>query len=133
MASIQGISPVNIAISGMRAESRRMKVISTNIANSATTQGPDGKPYRRQTVQLSTDPDGGVKIRGVASDLATPLKRVYEPGNPDAAADGYVEMPNVDLPVEMISLSEASRSYRANVAVMKRYLEMVDLTMELLK
>ncbi len=133
MASIQGTSPINIAISGLRAENRRMKVISTNIANSSTTRGADGKPYRRQMVQLSTDPDGGVMIQGVASDLSTPLQKIYEPGNPDAAADGYVEMPNVQLPVEMISLSEASRSYKANVAVMKRYLEMVDLTVELLK
>jgi len=133
MPSIQGMSPLDIAISGLQAGSRRMKVISANIANSETTRGPDGKAYRRQMVQLSTDPAGGVKIRGVASDLTTPLKKVYEPGNPDAAADGYVEMPNVELPVEMISLTEASRSYQANVAVMKRYLEMVDLTLELLK
>ena len=133
MASIQGTSPINIAISGLRAENRRMKVISTNIANSATTRGPDGKPYRRQMVQLATDPDGGVTVHGIAADLSTPLQKVYEPGNPDAAEDGYVEMPNVQLPVEMISLTEASRSYQANVAVMKRYLEMVDLTVELLK
>ncbi len=133
MPSIQGTSPINIAISGLQAESRRMKVISTNIANSATTRGLDGKPYRRQMVRLSTDPAGGVKIRDVTRDLATPLQKVYEPGNPDAAEDGYVEMPNVQLPVEMISLIGASRSYQANVAVMKRYLEMVDLTLELLK
>lgn len=133
MASIQGTSPINIAISGLQAENRRMKVISANIANSSTTRGPDGKPYRRQMVQLSSDPDGGVKISGVTRDLTTPLERIYEPGNPDAAEDGYVEMPNVQLPIEMINLTEASRSYQANVAVMKRYLEMVDLTVELLK
>lgn len=133
MASIQKTSPIDIAISGLQAESRRMKVISANIANSATTRGPDGKPYRRQMVQLSTDPDGGVKVSGVTRDLTTPLQKIYEPGNPDAAEDGYVEMPNVQLPVEMINLTEASRSYQANVAVMKRYLEMVDLTVELLK
>jgi len=126
------MSPLDIAISGLQAGSRRMKVISANIANSETTRGPDGKPYRRQMVQLSTDPAGGVKIRGVASDLATPFKKIYDPGNPDAV-NGYVEMPNVELPVEMISLTEASRSYQANVAVIKRYLEMVDLTLELLK
>jgi len=110
-----------------------MKVISANIANSSTTRGPDGKPYRRQMLQLSTDPGGGVKVRGVTRDLATPLKKIYEPGNPDASADGYVEMPNVELPTEMIGLIQASRSYQANVAVMKRYLEMVNLTLELLK
>jgi flagellar basal-body rod protein FlgC len=133
MPSIQKTSPINIAITGLLAESRRMKVISNNIANASTTNGPGGKPYRRQVVQLSTNPSGGVSVRGVADDNVTPLKKVYEPGNPDASEDGYVDMPNVELPVEMIALTESSRSYQANAAVMKRYLEMVDLTTELLK
>ncbi len=133
MPSIQRTSPISIAITGLTAESRRMKVISNNIANASTTNGPGGAPYRRQMVQLSTDPLGGVSVRGVASDTVTPLKKVYEPGSPDAAEDGYVDMPNVEVPVEMIALTESSRSYQANAAVMKRYLEMVDLTTELLK
>ena len=133
MPSIHRTSPINIAITGLRAESRRMKVISSNIANASSTGGPDGKPYRRQVVQLSTDPSGGVRVRGVTSDNVTPLKKIYEPGSPDAAEDGYVDMPNVEVPVEMIALTESSRSYQANAAVMKRYLEMVDLTTELLK
>lgn len=133
MPSIQKTSPINIAITGLAAESRRMKVISANIANASTTHGPGGTPYRRQVVQLSTDPSGGVSIRGVTGDTVTPMKKIYEPGNPDAAEDGYIDMPNVELPIEMMNLTESSRSYQANAAVMKRYLEMVDLTMELLK
>ena len=133
MPSIQKTSPINIAITGLLAESRRMKVISNNIANTLTTHGPDGAPYRRQVVRLSTDPSGGVSVSGVTSDNVTPLKKIYEPGNPDASEDGYVDMPNVEVPVEMIALIESSRSYQANAAVMKRYLEMVDLTTELLK
>jgi len=133
MPSIQKTSPINIAITGLAAESRRMKVISTNIANASTTHGPGGTPYRRQVVQLSTDPSGGVSVCGVTGDTVTPMKKIYEPGSPDAAEDGYVDMPNVELPIEMMNLTESSRSYQANAAVMKRYLEMVDLTMELLK
>jgi flagellar basal-body rod protein FlgC len=133
MPSIQKTSPINIAITGLAAESRRMKVISSNIANASTTGGPGGAPYRRQVVQLSTDPSGGVSVRGVTADTVTPLRKVYEPANPDAAEDGYVDMPNVELPVEMMYLTESSRSYQANAAVMKRYLEMVELTTELLK
>ena len=79
MPSIQKTSPINIAITGLLAESRRMKVISNNIANASTTNGPGGKPYRRQVVQLSTDPSGGVSVRGVAADNVTPLKKIYEP------------------------------------------------------
>ncbi len=133
MPSIHRTSPINIAITGLAAESRRMKVIAGNIANASTTNGPGGAPYRRQIVQLSTDPSGGVSVRGVTSDNVTPLKKIYEPGSPDASEDGYVDMPNVEVPVEMIALTESSRSYQANAAVMKRYMEMVDLTTELLK
>jgi len=133
MASIQRTSPMDIAVSGMRAQSRRMRVISTNIANVSTSKGPDGEAYRRKLVELASDPTGQVRIEQIATDTATPFRRVFEPSNPDAAEDGYVEMPNVDLPVELINLTEASRSYQANAAVMKRYIEMVDLTTELLK
>jgi len=124
---------MDIAVTGMQAQSRRMKVISANIANVSTSKGLDGEAYRRQLVELMSDPDGGVKVGRVTVDNVTPLREISAPGHPDADADGMVEMPNVDLPIELIHLSEASRSYRANAAVMKRYMEMVDLTTELLK
>lgn len=133
MASIQKTSPMDIAVTGMRAQSRRMKVISTNIANVSTSRGPNGEAYRRQMIELASDAGGGVRVGKVSTDMVTPLRRVFEPANPDADEQGYVSMPNVDLPIELISLSEASRSYQANAAVMKRYMEMVDLTTELLK
>ena len=66
-------------------------------------------------------------------DLKTDFKSVYEPGHPDANDEGYVLMPNVDLPMEMVSIVAASRAYQANAAVLKRYQEMVDVATELLR
>ncbi|HUT61433.1 MAG TPA: flagellar basal body rod protein FlgC [Phycisphaerae bacterium] len=128
-------SPIDVAVSGLRAEALRMRVISNNIANAQTARTDSGEPYRRKTVMLSADQDalGGVSIDSIAPDMATAFKRVYEPGNPDASADGYVTMPNIDLPVEMIHLVTASRSYQANAAVLKRYQEMVNVAIELLR
>ena len=128
-------SPVDIAVSGLRAESLRMKVISNNIANSNTTRTASGKPFCRQDVLLQTGENvlSGVDISEVIDDVSTDFQKVYKPGHPDAAEDGFVSMPNVQLPVEMMSLVAASRAYQANAAVLKRYQEMVGLTVELLK
>jgi flagellar basal-body rod protein FlgC len=127
-------SPVDIAITGMRAESQRMSVISNNIANSSTTRTSDGQPYRRKEVRLSTTGDAidGVDILDVYDDTS-PFKQVFDTGNPDADADGYVNMPNVELPKEMMSMVLASRAYQANAAVLKRHGDMIEVTMELLK
>jgi len=134
--SVNGVpNAVDIAVSGLRAESARMNVIAGNIANSRTTRTPSGQPYRRRQVVLSTDDDGlgGVTVDSVASDMMTDFKRVHQPGHPDADKNGYVLMPNVDLPVEMINMVAASRAYQANAAVLKRHQEIVDAAIELLK
>ena len=125
----------DIAISGLRAEWTRMNVIANNIANSNTSRTASGKPYRRQEVVLSTDGDilGGVTVEKVVSDMLTDFKRDYRPGHPEADENGYVLMPNVDLPVEMINLVTATRAYQANTAVLKRYQEIVNTAIELLK
>jgi len=65
--------------------------------------------------------------------MKTAFKRVLEPGHPEADADGYVAMPNVELPMEMMHMAAASRAYQANAAVLKRYQEMIDITLELLR
>ena len=129
-------SAVDIAISGLRAEATRMNVIAGNIANSKTTRTPSGQPYRRQEVVLSTGGDAfsGPEIQSISSDMTTAFKEVHMPGHPDAdEKTGIVMMPNVDLPVEMISLVAASRAYQANAAVMKRHQEIVDAAIALLK
>jgi len=125
-------SPVDVAVSGLKAESLRMNVVANNIANSNTTRTADGGPFRRQTVALSAAPGalGGVTIQAVQADTSTELKKVLDPGDPDADKDGFVLMPNVDLPQEMMSLVMASRAYQANAAVLKKYQEMVDVALD---
>ena len=133
--SVKGVStPVDIAASGLRAESLRMKAIANNIANATSSRTPTGKPYRRQQVVLSSEGDlSGVGEPTVVADLSSDFKRLLLPGHPDADREGFVLMPNVNLPMEMMSLVTASRAYQANAAVLKRYQEMVDVTLELLR
>ena len=127
-------SSVDIAVSGLRAESMRMNVISANIANSQTASAGNGQPYRRKELVFSTlvDQIAGVQIDGVHDD-PTAFKVVYDPGNPNAGPNGYVQMPNVDVPVEMMHMVAASRAYQANAAVLKRYQDNVEVTLELLR
>jgi len=128
-------SMIDIAVSGLRAQSLRMNVLASNIANANTSRTASGEPYRRQTVIMSSQPGDieGVTTADVVADMSTDFKRLYEPGNPDADSKGYVMMPNVDLPVEMMNMVTASRAYQANAAILKRYQEMVNLTIELLR
>ena len=127
-------SPVDLAVSGMRAESMRMNVTANNIANANTSRGPDGLPYRRQRVSVSAQKGiGGVNIAGVKADFTTDFKRVLDAGNPDADDNGFVAMPNIDLPVEMMQMVVASRGYQANAAVLKRYQDMVDVALEVIR
>lgn len=127
-------TPIDIAVSGLRAEAMKMNVIANNIANASTTRTASGQPYRRQEVVLSTGNGlNGVTIKKVMDDTKSDFSRVFEPGNPDAAEDGYVSMPNVQLPVELMNMVVANRSYQANAAVLKRYMEAADVTMELLR
>jgi flagellar basal-body rod protein FlgC len=127
-------SPVDIAVSGLRAEAVRMKVVAANIANASTTRTANGQPYRRQEVVLATRTGYfGVATPQVLPDMVSPFKRVCQPGHPDADKDGFVMMPNVDLPVEMMSMITASRAYQANATVLRRYQENGDATLELLR
>jgi flagellar basal-body rod protein FlgC len=126
---------VDIAVSGLRAQAKRMNVISNNIANASTTRTDSGQPYRRQDVVLLSGGGeiGGVRIGTVAADTTSDFKRVRMPGHPDADEEGWVMMPNVSLPREMMDLIVASRAYQANAAVLKRYQDAVNVTLELLR
>jgi len=133
--SIDRIAPmVDIAASGLRAQSLRLNLIAGNIANAQTTRTVTGQPYRRKDVVLQTTADalGGVTILNVERDSSA-FRQVLMPGHPEADKDGFVKMPNVDLPVELTNLATASRAYQANVAVLKRYQDMVEVTVELLR
>lgn len=127
-------SPVDIALSGLRAQGRQMEVISSNVANAQTTNAGKGEPYRRLEAKFKAEKDdvAGVELERIAKDMSD-FVRVLEPGNPDADVNGYVTMPNVNLPIEMMNLTIATRAYQANAAVLKRYQQMVDTTLELLR
>ncbi|MBN1973731.1 MAG: flagellar basal body rod protein FlgC [Sedimentisphaerales bacterium] len=133
MATINNINPMDIAISGLKAQNKQLEVISSNIANARTTDTGNGEPYRRLQAAFKAQEDiGGVELDDVTPDMSDFLK-ILDPGNPAADENGYVSMPNVNLPVEMINLSIAAKVYQANTAVMKRYQQMVDTTLELLR
>jgi flagellar basal-body rod protein FlgC len=133
----------NISASGMTAERLRMEVIANNVANALSTRTPAGGPYRRQDVlfeaimkdQMDKGPGsafGGVRVVGVQDDPSE-LPRIHNPGHPDADADGYVTMPNVSLPIEMVNLMTASRAYEANLKVLQTLRQQLEQTLALLK
>ncbi|QLA68115.1 flagellar basal body rod protein FlgC [Enterobacter pasteurii] len=112
----------DISGSAMAAQSKRLNVSASNMANADSVAGPDGKPYRAKQVVFKVDNAIGQDIGGVeASEVIesdAPDRLNYEPGNPLADSKGYVHMPNVDVVGEMVNTISASRSYQANVEVM---------------
>lgn len=121
---------IDAAASGMTAERLRMDVISNNIANVNTTRTAEGGAYRRQMVVFEPRTEGdssfarifsqqmsggnGVRVVGIIKDEA-PSRRVYDPAHPDADAQGYLEMPNINIVAEMVDMITATRAYEANV------------------
>lgn len=112
----------DVAGSAMAAQSQRMNVTASNLANAESVAGPDGQPYRAKQVMFEVAASGqqdigGVKVSGVVEDSAPP-RMVYDPRSPHANAQGYVSMPNVNVVEEMTNMISASRSYQANVEVL---------------
>ncbi|MGM3174052.1 flagellar basal body rod protein FlgC [Dickeya lacustris] len=112
----------DISGSALSAQSQRLNVSASNLANADSVTGPDGQPYRAKQVVFEVDAapgqaTGGVKVAKVVDD-PSPEKLVFQPGNPLADAKGYVRMPNVDPVNEMVNTISASRSYQANVEVL---------------
>jgi flagellar basal-body rod protein FlgC len=133
MGALSGVfAPFAISASALTAERLRMDVISNNIANANTTRTIEGGPYVRQRVVFAPrfdatpafapllptmTPDGlpvGVRVTSIQRDPAPP-KMVYDPGHPDANAEGYVAMPNVNVVNEMVDMISATRAYDANI------------------
>lgn len=109
---------LDTSASGLTAERLRMDVVSDNLANAQTTRTPGGGPFRREMVQfmavpLSVDGSGGVVVSGIVQDQS-PFPLQYDPGSPDANAQGYVQLPNVNVTAEMVDMLAASRAYEAN-------------------
>jgi flagellar basal-body rod protein FlgC len=147
---------LDISASALSAERLRMDVTAENLANAQSTRTAGGGPYRRKEVVLEATgdggfagalasaragggsagsgggPDGGVRVSGIVEDQ-TPNRLVYDPSHPDANAQGYVSMPNVNPVTEMVDLISASRSYEANVTAMQTTKQMFSKTLDLLR
>jgi len=127
---------LDTSASALTAQRLRMDTISQNIANANTTRTENGTPYRRKEVlfeeknsnapfsQYLKDAEGGadsagngVRVSQIVEDTS-PLKQVYDPGNPDADQNGYVQMPNVDIVTEMVNMISATRAYEANITAL---------------
>ncbi|MBA4180991.1 MAG: flagellar basal body rod protein FlgC [Anaerolinea sp.] len=126
--------------SGLTAQRIRMDTVSANVANIDSTSTPEGGPYKRHVVRLAAA-DGsmpfasvvqkftgqastGVVLTSTAIDETTPGRQEYNPAHPDADADGFVALPNVDLVQEMTDLTSANRSYQANATVLNAVKQM---------
>ena len=143
------LSGMDISGSALTAQRLRMDIIDENIANVETTRTEDGGPYRRKRVimeprnpdfaetlqqRISGDPKasvtGGVRVTGIVEDQSD-FKLKYDPTHPDADENGYVQMPNVDLTLEMVDMISAYRSYQANVTAFNAYKDMAVRALEI--
>lgn len=138
-------SSMRVSASGLDAQMKRMNTISSNIANAETTRTPDGGPYRRKDPLLAAQTDResfgeilqnqldeqvqGVQVEGVVEDERPP-RLVYNPSHPDANAEGYVAMPNVNTVEEMANMISAQRSYEANVTALNAAKAMAQKALE---
>lgn len=144
---------LEISASGLTAERARMDVIAENLANANSTRGANGLPYQRKAVVLGATPlrfsdalnqartsasanakpeAGGVQVKAVVADGA-PGRRVYDPQHPDADAQGFVTLPNVNPVTEMVDLISASRAYEANATALNTSKQMFQRTLDILR
>jgi flagellar basal-body rod protein FlgC len=121
------LSALRISATGLSAERVRVNLAASNLANAESTRGPDGRPYRRLDPVLEASPfeaelgaagtpgagPSGVRVARIAEDTS-PGKRVYSPAHPDAGADGFVTLPNVNPIHEVVNLISAQKAYDAN-------------------
>jgi flagellar basal-body rod protein FlgC len=133
---------INASASALAAERTRIEVAVSNMANAESTQSANGEPYRRRDVVLASDTvnsfDGalgkasaaGVKVAAVVTDQSD-FRRRYEPSHPDADADGFVSLPNVDQPQEMVDMLSAARAYQANLAAIGMIRDLIAKALEL--
>jgi flagellar basal-body rod protein FlgC len=144
-------STLSISATGLSAQRTRMDIHAQNLANVDTTRTAEGGPYRRRAVifeERSPNPagnsfadvfrnmvlrqsgGGGVRVHSIMEDPSDG-PRVYEPGHPDADADGYVMRPNVNVIAEMVNMISASRSYEANMTAWSTTQSMMQRTLEI--
>jgi flagellar basal-body rod protein FlgC len=137
------INAINASASALDAQRARMEVAVSNLANAESTRGPDGQPYRRREVVLESMPfeqhaqaagvqPTGVRVAAVLEDQSE-FRRRYEPSHPDADADGFVAVPNVDVPEEMVDMLGAARAYQANLTAIGLIRDTIQKALELAK
>jgi flagellar basal-body rod protein FlgC len=141
------MNSLNISGSGLTAQKLRMTIVAENLANASTTRTEAGGPYRRKLVVLSEMGNGsdfsaalddsidrvsggGVQVDAVIEDQDD-FKVEYDPTHPDADADGYVRLPNVNTTEEMVDMMSASRLYEANVTAFNAMKEMITKALEI--
>lgn len=129
---------MKISASGLDAQSLRMRVVSENLANAQSTGvAPGSDPYTRKTISFATELDhvsGGsmVSVEQIGLHKA-PYRIEHDPGHPAADDKGFVKLPNVNVMVEMADMSEARRTYEANLQVIKQARSMISMTIGMLQ
>jgi flagellar basal-body rod protein FlgC len=139
-------SSMRVSASGLDAQMKRMNTISSNIANAETTRSPEGGPYKRKDPVFAAQTDResfgevlqnamdenvqGVQVTEIAEDPRPP-RMVYNPSHPDANAEGYVAMPNVNTVEEMANMISAQRSYEADITAMNAAKAMANKALEI--
>ena len=137
---------MTISSSGLSAQRLRMNTLSANLANANTTRTEEGGPYRRRDVVFTAAPTGSpfedflngtngaqlsqVKVSDIHQDTKDP-RRVYDPTHADADADGYVEMPNIQVMTEMVNMITATRAYEANATAINEAKQMAVKSLEI--
>jgi flagellar basal-body rod protein FlgC len=135
------LSALRVSSSGLSAERTRVNLAASNLANAETTRGPDGKPYRRldpvleavpfETSLGAAEPElQGVRVVEIARDEG-PGKRVFSPSHPDADADGFVTLPNVNPIHEVVNLMSAQKGYDANATAVDTLKTMAQRALEI--
>ena len=141
---------LQISGSALSAERQRSEVITTNMANAETTHTDSGGPFTRKEVvfagssnasfhlafasssQLSKRTAGTVRVAQVVDDTTPPVRR-YEPGHPDADADGYVAYPAINPVQEMVDLMGSTRAYQLNASAVTAAKQMIQQSIDILK
>ncbi|MEI8303380.1 MAG: flagellar basal body rod protein FlgC [Burkholderiales bacterium] len=126
----------NISSTAIAAQSQRLNVVASNLANADSVAGPDGQAYKaRQVMFEARQPErtggvGGVRVSGITEDNS-PGKRSYDPTHPLADPQGYVTASNVNAVEEMVNMIAASRSYQNNVEVLNTTQQLLIKTLQL--
>ena len=133
---------IDVSASGLEAQRARMEVAISNLANAESTNSSNGQPYRRREVVLESQPfeltlDGTpqaakVKVAAVLEDQGEFQKR-YEPSHPHADENGFVSVPNVAVPEEMVDMLGAARAYQANLTAIGLIRDTIQRALELAK